>query len=118
MATKANWHTAELAELAEWDEDPFEQPIEEVGEVIDLGSGEARLHVELAELIRGEGNLDRVGITCAIKDRADTTCHACPVSEAARRDKPLGVLCRLGREQERVLTELAVHRVTAECPEQ
>lgn len=116
MATKANWHTDELAELAEWSEDPFEQPIEEVGTPIDLGDSQARLNVELVELLRRETNLDRVGITCAIKDRADTTCHACPVSEASRNVKPLGALCRLGREQERVLTELAVHMV-AVCPE-
>lgn len=117
MTTRANWHTAELAELADWAEDPFEAPIEEVGAPIDLGGPEARLHIELAELVRREANLDRVGITCPIKDRPDTTCHACPVSEAARREKPIGSLCRLGREQERVLTALAVHQVP-ECPEE
>lgn len=117
MTTRANWHTAELAELTDWPEDPFEAPIEEVGTPIDLGSPEARLNVELVELLRRENNLDQAGITCAIKDRPDTTCHACPVSEAARREKPIGSLCRLGREQERVLTELAVYQVTP-CPEE
>lgn len=118
MATKANWFLAELDGLdtGEFGEDPFEQPIEEVGTPIDLGGEEARLQVELVELMRRESNLYNAEVTCAIKDRPDTCCHACPVSQAHSRETPLGVLCRLGRRQERVLSELG-SLLVAKCPE-
>lgn len=116
MATRANWFLAELEGLStdEFDEDPFAQPIEEVGTPIELGDDEARLKVELVELMRRESNLFNAEITCAIKDRSDTCCHACPVSQAHSREEPLGTLCRLGRQQERVQSELGAVLV-AKC---
>lgn len=106
---KANWHV----EAASWADDidtdsPFSVPIEEIGERIDLRDPKAALDIRLGELLRREGNLDAVGVTCPIKDRPDTTCHACPVSQAHDPSVKLCLLCRVGREQETVLTELAV----------
>lgn len=83
-------------------------PIEEVGLRIDLRDPKATLDLRLAELVRREGSLFNGGVTCGIKERADSTCHACPLSQAHEERSALGVLCRIGREQEAVLTELAV----------
>lgn len=112
MSTRANWFV-EKAELLDDEPDPFAMPVEEVGERIDLRDPQAALQLRLDELIRRESNLFAREITCPIKDRADTSCHACPVSKAHDRQDPLGSLCRLGREQEAVLTELAVLRCQA-----
>lgn len=108
--TKANWHVAPVLSGADEEPDPFSMPIEEVGQRVDLRDPQAGLELRLAELLSREERLFNRGITCAIKDRADTTCHACPVSQAHQRHEPLGVLCRIGRDQEIALTELAVLR--------
>jgi hypothetical protein len=105
MTARANWFVGELP--VEDGPDPFAAPIEEVGERINLRDPKAALDLRLRELVHREANLDATGITCAIKDRSDTSCHACPVSRA-HTEQPLGVLCRIGREQEAVLTERAV----------
>jgi hypothetical protein len=107
MRTQADWFTQE-AEVAQADPaDPFGMPVEEVGERIDLRDPKATLELRLRELMTRESNLYNAGLTCPIKDRPDSTCHACPVSQA-HEDVPLATLCRIGRDQEVVLTELAV----------
>lgn len=106
MSTRANWFTDGVATIGD-EPDPFAVPIEEIGEEIDLRSPTARLELRLRELLYREGNLFANGLTCAIKDRGDSTCHACPVSYA-HGVEALGALCRIGREQESVSTELAV----------
>ena len=107
MAAKANWFIQAVEGLDD-EPDLFAAPIEEVGERIDLRDPKAGLQMRLEELIQREANLYEHQITCPIKDRNDTTCHACPVSKAGDPDAALGVLCRVGREQETTLTELAV----------
>jgi len=109
MTARANWFVEQIEQLDDAD-DPFSMPVEEVGKRIDLREPQARLHLRLQELLNREGRLFDAGVTCEIKDRADATCHACPVSKAHDSADPLGVLCRLGREQERTCTELAVLR--------
>lgn len=108
MSTRANWFVEAAASLDGTD-DPFAAPIEEIGERIDLRDPQAALSLRLGELLEREGRLFNSGVSCPIKDRPDTSCHACPVSRAHDREGALGVLCRLGREQERVVTEMAVH---------
>jgi hypothetical protein len=110
VSTRANWHTADLADLDE-EIDPFSVPVEEVGLRIDLLDEIGRLQARLATLLDQETNLLHCGIRCDIKDRENTCCHACPVSKAGLSDDPLSALCRLGREQERVVTGLAVQRI-------
>lgn len=107
MNARANWFVEAVAGLDD-EPDPFSQPIEEVGERIDLRDPKAGLQLRLTELISREASLFKHEITCAIKDRTDSTCHACPVSQAANPESDLMMLCRIGREQEMVLTELAV----------
>lgn len=108
-ATKANWHVAP-AVVGDDEPDPFSMPVEEIGERVDLRDPAAALELRLIELVRREDRLTGVDVTCPIKDRNDTTCHACPVSQAHDRRSALGSLCRIGREQETALTELAVLR--------
>lgn len=107
MSARANWFV-EAVESLDDEPDPFKVPIEEVGDRIDLGDPKSRLALRVTELLHREAALDSAGITCAIKARADSTCHACPVSQANDSSKPLSRLCKVGREQEVVLTELAV----------
>jgi hypothetical protein len=106
---KANWHIQPA--VVDDAPDPFSMPIEEVGERIDLGDPENRLNIRLRELVRREGTLYRMDVTCPIKDDEGSSCHACPMSRAHVSEEALAHLCRLGREQERVLTELAILQV-------
>lgn len=108
MTARANWFTDTAPQDLDSEPDPFSVPIEEVGERIDLRDPEAALQLRVRELLTREGRLDEKGVTCPIKNRSDSTCHACPVSAAHDHEQPLGMLCRIGREQELVLTELVV----------
>lgn len=67
----------------------------------------ADLEARLDSLLKWEERYFNNGITCAIKDRPDTSCHACPLYKGDDVDSPYRGLCRVGREQERVLTAMA-----------
>ncbi len=109
MTARANWFV-EGAVPVDTEDDPFAVPVEEIGERIDLRDPQAALNLRLTELLRRESSLFEQNVTCPIKDAQNTSCHACPVSAAHDREDPKGVLCRVGREQETVLTQLAVLR--------
>lgn len=99
---KANWFN----DLEVEDEgDPF--AVEEKGLPIEIGDEEARVTRAISKSLDKEGRLAAIGVTCAIKDREDTTCWACPVYRGDTRDS-IAPLCNLGREQERLSTRLAV----------
>lgn len=103
---RANWYVDQPPALD--GPDPFEVPIEDVGELIDLSKPTAQLTVRLTELLNREGRLEAIGVTCDLKSRSDVVCSACPISRAGDPTAPLGALCRVGREQESVCTQLAV----------
>lgn len=103
---KARWFVEELDVAAA---DPFEAPVEEVGTKLDLRT-DRELMARLVELITAEGVLDGAGVTCAIRMRRESVCSACPVSQAAT-TSALGGLCRVGLEQDVVLTAIAVLEV-------
>lgn len=105
MSTKANWYVGDVLPALDEEPDPFAMPIEEVGERIDLVDPGAANDLRLRELFRHEASLARMGVTCGIKDRTDTTCHACPISRAHVPEEMMSKLCRVGREQERLSTE-------------
>lgn len=107
MTARANWFIDAVAGLDD-EPNPFAAPIEEVGDRIDLRDPATHLRLRLDELIQREANLFAHARTCPIKDRPDSTCHACPVSHANDPEHAIALLCRIGREQETVLTELAV----------
>lgn len=106
---RADWFTAGLDDAAE-DFDPFDD-VEDLGRPIDLQDRKAVLNARYAVTFRGEGNLANAGVVCPVKDSPDTTCNACPISDAAKRETAMSALCRIGREQEQILTELAVLRL-------
>jgi hypothetical protein len=110
MSVKARWHQAELVldyELSfDADPEPKPQRVESAGVPIALRGDRAELSRALADTIGREGALAEQGVTCAIKDIHDTSCHACPLY---REDgSPAALLCAIGREQERLCTEIAV----------
>lgn len=105
MATQARWHSQELAIS---DEDPFQERVEQVGLPIRLDGSTAELNTELLALVDREKALFDVGITCAIKDRADTSCSVCPINAREDPSSALRPLCRLGLQQEQISTELAI----------
>lgn len=102
---KADWFDGVVAQD---DADPLGPPIERVAEIIEVGDT-AKLNERLQSLMATEARLWDAQVTCAIRDRPDTCCSACPV----RRTDPLErlyELCRVGVEQERVVTAMAVQR--------
>lgn len=111
---KANWHVnVDLPPAT----DPFsnyvEQPtipvaVEDVGKPIDLSSSEPQLRRRLIELVNAESALYGQGVRCAIRDRDDTSCSSCPMRDKVARFAPL---CKVGVEQEQVLTTLAIHTI-------
>jgi hypothetical protein len=109
MGVRAVWHSELVLEEGG---DPFAVPeqrrIEDVGTPIVLGAeGEqARLQAALIATLGREGELDARGVRCAIKDVANTSCHACPLY---RNDGSAEAqLCAVGREQEQICTRIAV----------
>lgn len=57
----------------------------------------------LRSLLRREGRLFEMGVTCPIKDSSESSCLACPLSQVGE-DCPKAGLCETGCEQERVQT--------------
>lgn len=103
MATRTRWH----GEIVVPDGDPFEQRVQQLGMPIKLREGRAELEAKLIELVAQEGLLWNAGIRCAIKDKPDTTCSACPLAAHDDPESALQALCLVGRAEERVLTEIA-----------
>jgi hypothetical protein len=110
---RANWFLEELP-IEESLELGEQAKIEELGKPIHLRA-EPALNEQLIALVNQEGQLHDRGVTCAIKDRDDTTCLACPVRAESVAER-LHPLCQVGVQQERVATELAVLRVNGESP--
>lgn len=77
---------------------------------ISVETSTAELDAYVLDLLNQEAQLFDEGVTCPIKDLRDTTCLACPVSAARDYSEPLGRLCRIGQEQERVATVLVAKR--------
>lgn len=102
---QARWF---IDQLDVGEEDPWEAAVE--GKPIDLSGDEGSLSARLAELAVKESRLWGNDVTCDLKERADTCCHACPVTQVNNTDNALSLLCSLGREQERVAMRLAVLR--------
>jgi hypothetical protein len=107
---KANWFDATSVEDSD---DPLGPPIEIVGQLVEVGD-EGKLEARLTALMGTEGRLWEANITCAIRDRTDTCCSACPVRHTDPLES-LSELCRVGVEQERVVTAMAVQRQLAKA---
>lgn len=108
MGVRAEWH---IPDLALGDEDPFADGPTEVSAVgvrIDLRDDPDELFGRLRDLLGEESDLYNQGVVCAVKAKRDTSCHACPFRGR------YGQLCRVGTEQEEVLTRMAFLDVEGE----
>lgn len=101
MAVKAQWF---VPDLVGDDGDPLEGGVDvtAAGVELDLRDDPDRLYRVLASTLEREQALYDRGVTCKIKDKHDTVCHACPYQGVK------GALCELGLEQERLVTQMAV----------
>jgi hypothetical protein len=97
---RANWH---LEDVTVDQSDPFAAPL---AQRIDL-SDPAVLRAKLTALMQLEGKLEDRGITCAIRNRPDSCCSACPLRGTSRVQR-ISALCRVGVEQERTLMAIIV----------
>lgn len=105
MGVKADWH--EDAETVAPGVDPFSlasSPAMMSAPAIDTDS--QKLFDRLTVLVRHESILFNKGVTCGVKDRPDTCCSACPLNES-NGDSDRSFLCRVGVEQEQVITLIA-----------
>lgn len=101
MAVKTQWF---VPDLVGDDGDPLEGNVDvtEVGVKLDLRDDPERLFRVLASTLEREQALYDRGLSCKVKELPDTVCHACPYQGVK------GVLCELGLEQERLVTQMAV----------
>lgn len=104
MTVKARWFNADAIPAAP------AQDVRDVGKPI-LLRGEQQLNERLIALVNAESDLFNQGISCAIRDRPDTTCCSCPVAGV---NAELRNLCDVGQEQERTLTAIAVQRLQSD----
>lgn len=74
-----------------------------------MATGLDKLQARLRELLQREANCDSLDITCPIKDDPEVACSACPISEVGM-DTKKAMLCRIGREQERIQSLIAAKR--------
>lgn len=115
MSVRANWFVGlddEPATGVPRSLPPAEERVEDVGVPFDLREP-GSLMAEIERLIAQESALFNQGITCAVKDRSDTSCSACAYAHHEEDGHPLQPLCHTGREQERALTQhahLALHQ--------
>lgn len=82
---------------------PVVERLEDVGVPFDLRDPGSLLTAATA-LLNEEGRLWDQGVTCAVRDRADTSCSACAFAHHEENGHDLQRLCEIGREQERLLT--------------
>lgn len=104
MAVQANWFLGDLDGVEEPDPlGPAQTRIEDVGTPIDLAGDHAKLNALLVTTLSEEQALFEAGITCAVKDNAQTCCSACPIRRSDDLE-PLTALCKVGVRQERLVT--------------
>lgn len=98
---KADWHVSQ----PDTGPDPFADSVLPFGSMpVSLDCTTAELDSRISDLLRREARLDDMGVSCALRDCSESTCLACPVSKLGDPDSPLSALCRIGQEQERVVT--------------
>lgn len=99
MAVKAQWFVPDLVADGP---DPLGEEVDvtEVGVRIDLRDDPDVLFNRLRELLDAESRLFNDGVRCVVKDKADTSCNACPFRGR------YGELCSVGVEEEEVITRM------------
>lgn len=104
MTVRANWFVPEdVTDATPTAMPPVVERMEDVGVPFDLRDPDSLLK-EMTRLLNQEAAMFNQGITCAVKDREDTSCSACAFAHHEEEGHPLQPLCHVGREQERVCT--------------
>ena len=120
MAIKTDWfQTAADADVGSSGVDPFD-PASSIPmgnaihnlpmQPISLDMSLEQLEARAAILVKREGRFYDQGITCAIKDKPDMSCLACPFSKAEDSTNRKCGLCKVGREQDIVGTYMIAKR--------
>ncbi len=112
MTAQANWFSDLKGSV---DDDVFGPRVQDVGKPIDLTGDAPALNERLTGLLRQEFELEQAGTTCEVRNQSDSTCSACPL----RQTDPLEAataLCNVGVEMDRVLTRIAIIRVSGRDP--
>lgn len=106
MAVRADWHEdADTVTSAEVD--PFSLASSGLMKTtLPIDTDSQKLFDRLRVLVKHESALFNEGTTCAIKDKPETCCSACPVNDSDG-DGNAAFLCRIGVEQEQVVTLIA-----------
>jgi hypothetical protein len=115
----ADWHLGDLDDLSDFNlGDPMEQirQLQSEGTLVDLNRSAPDVSADLQRSILKEGRMSsQAGIECDLKwepghylmGGSETSCRTCPFF-TENPERPLSVLCRIGREQEDLVSELHV----------
>lgn len=113
MSTKARWGSASAVTAAPVD--PFADLHEGARRTpADVGlhatfSNSSRSYLDgLTSTIAEVEALAARGVTCEIREKPATSCHACPLSALHRDGDPMQPLCQAGLAFERLSTEMTV----------
>jgi hypothetical protein len=111
MGIGANWFTDGATAVASDDApDPFAESASTRPTIVSIDASEDELVDRLSSLLRREGRLFELGITCPLKENGDCHCSVCPISQHEDPEARLHRLCQVGREQELVETTILAKR--------
>lgn len=103
MSVRANWFSGTHTPVDEA-LDPFADMTASKSPIaLSVDSPLEEITARLARLMKGEGRLAEMGITCPLKESGECSCSACPVSQLSHPEESKAALCRLGQEQERLV---------------
>ena len=117
MALQADWFTSGSDRAGDYS-DPFEHsqtPSPPLMNPISIDSTKAQVNERIQKLHHREERLFNMGISCQLKENSECSCATCPISEAGDADSQLGMLCKVGVEQERVLTVWFAKKIAADA---
>lgn len=78
---------------------------------VGLESPVEEIHRLLGLTVRSQNRMFNAGVDCELRWRGDTSCLACPLSEADNPESPKCHLCRSSIQEERLETILAAKAV-------
>lgn len=102
MSVRANWY-ADAAELPEQHEDPFDNVGAGKKAMVGLNSSSEEFRNAFSKLAKRFARLDKMGITCPLRDAGECHCSSCPISQVNDPDGQRRSLCKAGVEEERLV---------------
>lgn len=111
MAVRADWHEDAVVAVSAPGSSPFDlaSSVAMRDLPLSLDLTVEQLGDKIRALFKREKFLfDRMGLSCPVKDKCDTTCLACPLNEANDPESRKGSLCKVGMAQDQAETLLAV----------